>query len=210
MGKYTRFLLSIEPKMLKQIELIAPKGKISEQMRIIFDEWLNLNYPDEEAIDSRIEELETEINRLEQFKNNINFINLKEQEQLKTTDQYRNDLIDGVMNMISIQFIHKTGDNEFHKKWMKTLKFSTKAELMDYISQKWSEYGIDGVLKHLHRSEFIKSRMKSLELKARLEKSEYEEYLTKHNIDLYDEYDVGELQGSSKNYEEYKNRILDR
>ena len=45
MGKYVQFLLRIDPKMLKQIEIIAQNGKTSEQMRIMLDEWLNQNYP---------------------------------------------------------------------------------------------------------------------------------------------------------------------
>ena len=210
MGKYTQFLLRIEPGMLKQIEIISSTGKISEKMREIFTEWLNINYPSEESINNKIEELESEIIKLKEFKNDINFIKIKEQEKLKTTDQYRNKMIDSVMNMLSIQFIYNNGDDKFYQKWMKTLNFSTKPELLIYLDKKWEEYGTGGVLKHIHRSEFIKSRIKSLELKAQLEKIEYEEFLKTHNIDLYNEYDEGKLQGSSKDFEEYKIRKLNK
>ena len=210
MGKYTQFLLRIEPGMLKQIEMISLKGKISEKMREIFDDWLNINYPSEESINNKIEELESEIIKLQEFKNDINFITIKEQEKLKTTDQYRNKMIDSVMNMLSIQFIYNNGDDKFYQKWMKTLNFSTKPELLIYLDKKWEEYGTGGVLKHIHRSEFIKLRIKSIELKAQLEKIEYEEFLKTHNIDLYNEYDVGKLQGSSKDFEEYMNKKLNK
>ena len=210
MGKYVQFLLRIDPKMLKQIEIIAQNGKTSEQMRIMLDEWLNQNYPNEDVIDNKIQELNTEINRLTEFKQNIHLININEQEMLKTTDQYRNEMMDGVMNMVTIQYIHNTGDDQFYKKWMKTLKFNKKEELLDYLNKIWNEHGIDGVLKHLHQSEFIKSRTKSLELKARLEQLEYEEFLKTHNINLHQEYDAGELTGSSKDYDVYKTNILNR
>lgn len=208
MAQYTQFLLRIEPELLKRIETISSKGKTSEKMREIFNEWLNINYPSEESINKKIEELESEITELEEFKNNINFIDIKEQEKLKTTDQYRNKMIDSVMNMLSIQFIYNNGDDKFYQKWMKTLNFTTKSELLIYLGKKWAEYGTGGVLKHIHRSEFIKSRIKSLELKAQLEKIEYEEFLKTHNIDLYNEYDEGKLQGSSKDFEEYMNNKL--
>lgn len=210
MAQYTQFLLRIEPELLKRIETISSKGKTSEKMREIFNEWLNINYPSEESINKKIEELESEITELEEFKNNINFIDIKEQEKLKTTDQYRNKMIDSVMNMLSIQFIYNNGDDKFYQKWMKTLNISTKSELLIYLGEKWAEYGTGGVLKHIHRSEFIKSRIKSLELKAQLEKIEYEEFLKTHNIDLYNEYDEGKLQGSSKDFEEYMNNKLNK
>ena len=210
MGKYVQFLLRIEPETFKQFEMISSKGKISEKIRDILNEWLNINYPSEESINNKIEELESKIIELQEFKNDINFIKIKEQEKLKTTDQYRNKMIDSVMNMLSIQFIFNNGDDKFHQKWMKTLNFSTKPELLIYLDKKWVEYGTGGVLKHIHRSEFIKSRIKSLELKAQLEKIEYEEFLKTHNIDLYNEYDVGKLQGSSKDFEEYMNKKLNK
>jgi len=210
MGKYVQFLLRIDPKMLKQIEIIAQDGKTSEQMRKMFDEWLNHNYPDEDVIELKIQQLKTEINKLNEFKHNINLININEQEVLKTTDQYRIEMMDGVMNMVAIQYIHNTGDDKFYKKWMKTLKFNKKDELLGYLSKIWNEHGVDGVLKHLHQSKFIKSRTKSLELKARLEQLEYEEFLKTHNINLYNEYDTGELPGSSKDYDIYKSNILNR
>lgn len=210
MGKYVQFLLRIDPKMLKQIEIISGDSKTSEQMRKMFDEWLNQNYPDEDIIELKIQQLISEIDKLNEFKHNINLIDINEQEMLKTTDQYRNEMMDGVMNMIAIQFIHNTGDDKFHKKWMKTLKFNKKYEMLDYLSKIWTEYGIDGVLKHLHQSEFIKSRTKNIELKARLEQLEYEEFLKTHNINLHNEYDVGELPGSSKDYDIYKSNILNK
>lgn len=210
MGKYVQFLLRLDSKMLKQIEIIAQDGKTSEQMRIMLDEWLNQNYPNEDVIELKIQQLKTEIDKLNEFKHNINLINIDEQEILKTTDQYRIEMMDGVMNMVAIQYIHNTGDDKFYKKWMKTLKFNKKDELLGYLNKTWNEYGVDGVLKHLHQSEFIKSRTKSLELKARLEQLEYNDFLKTHNINLYIEYDAGELPGSSKDYDIYKSNILNR
>lgn len=210
MSKYTQFLLRIDPKMLKHIDIISENGKVSEQMRKMLGEWININYPDEDIINNRILELESEISKLNYFKNNINLININKQEELKTTNQYRDDMIDAVMNMISIHFIHNTSDSEYHKKWMTTLKFDNKDEMLDYLNKKWNEYGITGVLSHTHRSEFIKSRTDGLELKARLERLTFEDFISKHNINLYKEYDAGNLKGSSKDFEEYKNRIFNK
>jgi len=197
--------------MLKRIELISENNKVSEQMRKMFGEWLNDNYPDEDALDNRIKELETELNKINEFKNNINFIGIKEQDDLKTITQFRDEMIDSVMNMLSIQFIHNSSDNEYHKKWMKTLKFNSINELLKYLAEKWNEYGgTNGVLKHLHQSKFIKSRTEGLELQARLEQLKFEDFLLKHNIDLNKEYAAGNLKGSSKDFNDFKSRILNR
>lgn len=204
MGKYIQFLLRIEPEVFKKIEMISPNGKISEQMRIMLNEWINIKYPDEDLINKKIEELNCEIFELQQFKNNIKFINIKEQEMLKTTSQYRDQATDSVMNMLYIKFIRNTGDDEFYKKWMNTLKFSSTSELLEYLSEKWAEHGINGVLKYIHRSEFIKNKLNNLELKATLENLELNDFMKKHNIDLYDEYDAGKLKGSIKDFDVFK------
>ena len=200
----------MNPNLLKQIELISQNGKISEQMRIMLSEWLNLNYPDQDVIDQKIQSLQSELVKLEQFKNDIITVTERNTEESTNLTIFRDKMIDSVMNMISIQFIYKSGDDEYHKKWMNTLKFNKKTELIHYLEEIYNKCGIAGVLKHIHRNEFIKFRKNDLELKARLEQSEFDEYLLKHNIDLYKEYDDALIKGSSKDFEEYKQHVLNK
>ena len=83
---------------------------------------------------------------------------------------------------------------------MKTLKFDKKDEMLDYLNQKWEEYGQDTVRHYQHKQSFITTRMNEIKLIAKGRLMEVEEYMAEKNIDLDAEYEAGKIRGSMKDF----------
>lgn len=198
---YRQFLLRLPAPLMNKIEMAAGKRNATKFIYKILLDYMDENHPDVLELENKILFHEKEIARIRGAMLNVGNIRTVQQQELQDMDQFREDKKDSVITMLFVHYISGMGSDDIdYKKWMNTLKFNEKADLLDYLDQKWEEYGRDGVLRRKHKLEFIRSQMKEIKKIAKGRLLEVEEYMTEKNINLDVEYEAGKIRGSIKDF----------
>lgn len=193
---YAHYDFAMNYNTKTRLELVAGPRGMNTLLRKITDDWVDEHYPDQKAIVKKIAYHRSEVDKYEQYLANIGQAEAAQGMDARMRKQFLEDHEGRVIGMLWMLYIRKRADNRDYTNWNEELEFNSIPELKAFLKRKWKEYGHDELIKAYHKHQFIQSRMKEYTVRSKSNGLTIEEYIDRHNIDIDNEYENGQLNGS--------------